>query len=65
MCQCSCSSEKQLYSQPSMQSDCCCDTGFQRRYISPVEEKAKLEYYKEALQNELAGVEARLKEISE
>lgn len=65
MCQCSCSSER--YSQPprSAQSDCCCNTGFHRRYIAPAEEKAKLEYYKEALQNELAGVDARLKELSE
>jgi len=37
--------------------------GFQRRFISPAEDKEILGEYKEALEKELAGVEAKLKDI--
>jgi hypothetical protein len=36
---------------------------WQRRFIAPVEEKEMLERYKDFLKNELAGLEARLKEV--
>jgi hypothetical protein len=44
----------------------CCGCGcgpWQRRFIAPVEEKEMLERYKDFLKNELAGLEARLKEV--
>ena len=45
---------------------CCCGPGgFMgwRRFITPAEEMEGLVNYKEQLQKELAGVEARLKEL--
>ncbi len=38
--------------------------GFKRRFISPAEEKEMLEKYKESLNKELAGVEAKLSQIA-
>ena len=40
------------------------DYGFQRRFISPDEEKETLEKYKEALKKEIAGVEAKLNQLA-
>ncbi len=45
---------------------CCCGPGGfggWRRFITPAEEMEGLLNYKEQLQKELAGVEARLKEL--
>ena len=45
---------------------CCCGPGygrFPRRFLSPEEEKKKLEKYRDELQKELAGVEEMLKKI--
>ena len=44
----------------SYRSWCSC---FPRRFISSVEEKERLERYREQLRKELAGVEERLKEM--
>jgi len=39
-------------------------SGFQRSFISPAEEKEKLEKYKDELKKELAGVEEQLKKVT-
>lgn len=61
MCTSGCSTESK---NQTTQSGCCCTGGsFQRRFISPEEEKKQLKDYSEQLKNELEGVEARLKEL--
>jgi hypothetical protein len=35
-----------------------------RRFITPAEEKENLERYRDSLNNELAGLELRLKELN-
>ena len=44
----------------------CCGCGcgpLARRFITPAEEKENLERYRDSLNNELAGLELRLKEL--
>lgn len=46
----------------------CCGCGcgsLRRQFVTPAEEKEMLERYKNSLQNELAGLEVRLKELDE
>jgi len=42
---------------------CCCGGRGWRRFLSPAEEVARLEEYLGELHREIAGVEARLKEL--
>jgi hypothetical protein len=48
-------------------SDCCCAEGipghFIRTHVSRKETREKLEKYREQLENEIAGVEERIKEL--
>jgi len=46
-------------------SQCCCggEGLFQRRFMSPKEERELLERYRDELKLELEGLEARLKEL--
>jgi hypothetical protein len=45
-----------------MQPGCCTSVGW-RRFTSPAEEIERLEHYLDELKKEMAGVEARLKEL--
>jgi hypothetical protein len=43
-------------------NECCCGSGW-RRYLTPEEEKAKLEDYLGELEKEIEGVKARIAKI--
>jgi hypothetical protein len=59
---CCCSTEQNP--QVAARFDCYCSGGsFQRRFISPEEEKQNLKNYSEQLKKEQEGVEKRLKEF--
>ncbi len=44
-------------------SQCCCNSGFQRSFLTKEEEKEMLENYLEQLRKEQEGVQERLNEL--